>query len=102
MAIAGSVTDNREEAWERIAALAAEVAGETMLVGVRSNGTWFGHCGGIEVDAEGPAEAVYAVVEEAQRNAVRRANKATAEAKGAEDQAAGLSDTADLIPGRVL
>lgn len=85
-------------AWESIASLAAEVANAPMLVGVRPNGTWFGHCGDIEVDAEGPAEAVYGVVREAERNAAQRARHAAAEAKSTEDQAASLSDTVALIP----
>lgn len=85
-------------AWEDIARLAAEVAGQPMLVGVRPQGTWFGHCGGIEIDAEGPAQAVYAVVEQAQRNAASRAHATAAEAKAAADEAAGLADTVALIP----
>lgn len=93
-----SASGETVEAWQEIASLAAEVANSPMLVGVRPNGTWFAHCGGIEVDAEGPAQAVYGVVREAQRNAAERASKAGAEARSAESQAAGLADTVALIP----
>lgn len=84
-------------AWEDIARLCAEVAGAVLYVGVRPNGTWFAHCNSIEVDAEGAAQAVYAVVEEAQRRAVARVHQAAVEAKAAEDYAAGMTDTAALI-----
>lgn len=45
----------------------AQAVGDTVLVGVRSNGTWFANCRGIEWDGSNPLEAVTSVADDLEK-----------------------------------